>query len=211
MSKSNENNGAGFSERGQETCGDIPTEPDAFLAWRANLDRHHPYKYELSGGKVSRMMIKISRAHWRVSANLLGELSQKLDRERFEAGPAEFGVKTGVGVRYPDVVVDLASAGLKDLACEAPVIVAEVLSPSTTALDLTTKQREYTAIATLQAYIVCSQDEPLVWLWARKADGSWPIDAQMIEGREASIHLGGLGIALSMAAIFRGIPDAPTP
>jgi hypothetical protein len=32
----------------------------------------------------------------------------------------------------------------------------------------------------------------------------------MIESREASIPLGGLGIELSMAAIFRGIPDAPT-
>jgi len=32
----------------------------------------------------------------------------------------------------------------------------------------------------------------------------------MIEGREVSIDLGGLDISLSMAAIFRGIPDLPT-
>ncbi len=32
----------------------------------------------------------------------------------------------------------------------------------------------------------------------------------MIEGREGTIPLGGLGIDLAMAAIFRGIPDPPT-
>jgi Uma2 family endonuclease len=202
----------GFSDRSQESYGDnIPTEPDAFLEWGAKLDRHHPYKYELSEGKVSRMMINTSRAHWRVSKNVLNELLRKLDDTRFEAGPAEFGVKTPVGVRFPDVVVDRVSGRLKDYACEAPIFIAEVLSPSTAVLDVTTKLREYTAIPSLQTYLVCSQDEPRTWVWARKSDGSWPIDAEMIESREASIPLGGLGIELSMAAIFRGIPDAPTP
>jgi len=211
MSEPNQPNGAGLSERGQEPYGDIPTEPDAFLEWAASLDRHHPYRYELSKGEVSRVMINVSRAHWRVSSNVLGELLRELDRTRFEAGPAEFGVKTSVGVRFPDVVVDRLSAGLKDLACEAPVLIVEVLSPSTAELDLTTKQREYTEIASLQTYLVCSQDEPRVWLWALRSDGSWPIDGEMIAGREASIPVGGLDIALSMAAIFRGIPDAPSP
>jgi Uma2 family endonuclease len=206
----NDPHNSGFAERGQEPLADIPTDPDAFLAWGAGLDRYHPYKYELSRGKVSRMMIHVSRAHWRISTNILGELLKALDLSRFKTGCAEFGVKTPVGVRFPDVVVDRVSASLKDYACEAPIFIAEVLSPSTTALDLTTKQKEYTALPTLQTYLVCSQDEPRAWIWARSADGSWPVDAEMIEGREPSIRSGGLGIELSMAAIFRAIPDAPT-
>jgi Uma2 family endonuclease len=205
-----EHSGSGFSDRSQEPFEDIPTEPDAFLQWASALDRHQPFKYELSGGKVSRMMINVSRAHWCVASNILGELLQKLDRTSFDAGAAEFGVKTDVGVRFPDVLVDRVSSGLKDLACEAPIFIAEVLSPSTAALDLTTKLREYTAIASLRTYLVCSQDEPRAWVWARKPDGSWPIDPEMVDRREASIAPGGLGFELSMAAIFRGIPDAPT-
>jgi Uma2 family endonuclease len=145
-----------------------------------------------------------------VTKNSLGELLQKLDGSRFEAGPSEFGVRTSVGVRYPDVIVDRATDNLKGLACEAPIFIVEVLSPSTAALDLTTKQREYTALPSLQTYLVCSQDEPRVWVWARQADGSWSVEAEMIEGREIAIPLGGLAIELSMAAIFRGIPDPPT-
>lgn len=199
----------GFSDRAQEPFGDVPTEPEAFLRWAANLDRHQPYKYELSKGKVSRMMINVSRAHWLVTANILGELLPKLDRTRFQGGPAEFGVRTGVGVRYPDLVVDRVSSGLEDLACEAPIFIGEVLSPSTAGLDFTSKLQEYTAIASVQTYLICSQDEPRAWVWARQSDGSWPKLPTELAGREGAIFLGGLGVELDMAAIFRGIPDAP--
>src|ERR1700674_1111537 len=140
----------GFSDRAQEPFGDIPTESEAFLRWAVSLDRHHPFKYELSNGKVSRMMINVSRAHWLVTANILGELLQKVDLTRFQSGPAEFGVRTGVGVRYPDVLVDRASSRLEALACEAPILIVEVLSPSTTGLDFTAKLQEYTAIESVQ-------------------------------------------------------------
>ena len=202
---------AGFGERNQELLADIPTEPEAFLRWAASLDRHYPYKYELSRGEVSRMMIRVSRAHWRVTKNLLRELLEKLDGTRSEAGPAEFGVRTGVGVRYPDVIVDRVSERLDDLACEAPIFVAEVLSPSTAGLDFTAKLQEYTAIASVQTYLICAQEESCAWVWARRSDGSWPKLPTELTGRDGAIALGGLGVELSMAAIFRGIPDPRTP
>jgi Uma2 family endonuclease len=200
----------GFSDLTQEPFGDIPTEPEAFLRWATSLDRHHPYKYELSRGQVSRMMIQVSRAHWRVTANILRELLQKVDQNRFEVGPAEFGVRTGVGVRYPDVIVDRASSKLEALACEAPILIVEVLSPSTAGLDFTVKLQEYTAIESVQTYLICSQDEPRAWVWSRQGDASWPKLPTELAGRESTIALAGLSVDLSMAAIFRGIPDAPT-
>ena len=210
MSNPYEQTPLGFSDLSQEPFGDIPTEPEAFLRWAAKLDRHQPFKYELSEGKVSRMMIQVSRAHWLVTANILGELLAKLDRTRFQAGPAEFGVRTAVGVRYPDAIVDRASAGLGDLACEAPILIVEVLSPSTAGLDFTVKLEEYKAISSVQTYLISSQDEPRAWVWPRQSDGSWPRLPTELAGREGAIPLGGLGIEITMAAIFRGIPDAAT-
>jgi hypothetical protein len=52
----------GFGERSQQPIEDIPTDTEAFLRWGATLDPDHPYKYELSNGKVSRMMVQVSRA-----------------------------------------------------------------------------------------------------------------------------------------------------
>jgi Uma2 family endonuclease len=208
MTKAYEKSTVGFGERAQEPLEDIPTEPEAFLRWGTSLDRHHPYKYELSNGKVSQMMIQVSRAHWLVTANILGELLAKLDRTRFHAGPAEFGVRTGVGVRYPDVLVDRASSDLAGLACEAPVFVVEVLSPSTAGRDFTVKLKEYKAIPSLQSYLICAQEEPRAWIWGRQNDGSWSDLPVELVGRDGAIALGGLGVELTMAAIFRGIPGA---
>jgi len=210
MSDPHEPTAPGFRDRSQDPIAEIPTEPEAFLRWAVKLDRHHPFKYELSRGKVSRMMINVSRGHWLVTANILGELLPRLDRTRFQAGPAEFGVRTGVGVRYPDVLVDRRSSELTGLACEAPILVVEVLSPSTAGRDFTVKLQEYTAVASLQTYLICSQDEPRAWVWTRKGDGSWPKLPTELAGRDGTISLRGLDMELSMAAIFWDIPDAPT-
>jgi Uma2 family endonuclease len=199
----------GFGERSQQPFENIPTDTEAFLRWGTTLAPDHPFKYELSNGKVSRMMINVTRGHWEVTANILAELLPKLDRSRFRAGPTEFGVRTGVGVRYPDVVVDRASPRRESLACEAPIFIAEVLSPSTAGLDFTVKLHEYQAIASVQTYLICSQDEPRAWVWQRGIDGRWPALPIELTGREGTIALGGLGIELSTVAIFLGIPDAP--
>jgi Uma2 family endonuclease len=207
---SDQRTAAGFGERGQEPFEDIPKDTEGFLLWATRLDRHHPFKYELSDGKIRRMMINVSRAHWRVTTNILRVLLQKLDPQRFEAGPAEFGVRTGIGVRYPDVIVDRASSRLEGLACEAPVFIVEVLSPPTEGLDFTAKLREYKAIDSVQAYLICSQNEPRAWVWQRRDDSVWPELPVELVGREGRIFIAELGVELAMAAIFLGIPDPPT-
>ena len=113
-------------------------------------------------------------------------------------------------MRSPDVVVDRANPRGRELSTATPIFIAEVLSPSTAGTDFTEKLQEYTAIETLQTYLICSQDEPRAWAWARQGDGSWPRLPAELVGREDAVALGGLGIELAMAAIFRGIPDAPT-
>jgi len=199
----------GFGERGQVPLADIPTEPEAFLRWVGNIDRHHPFNYELSRGTASRWVRCTSRAHGRVTANILGELLQ-LDRERFDVAWVGFAVRTGVGVRYPDIVIDRAGGSLEDLACEAPIFIAEVLSPSTAGLDFTAKLQEYTGIASVQTYLICAQEEPRAWFWVRQSDASWPKLPKEYTGRKGAIRLDGLGVELAMAAIFSGIPDSPT-
>jgi Uma2 family endonuclease len=156
-------------------------------------------------------MINASRGHAKVCMNLILELGARLDRTRFALGAADFAVETAVGVRSPDVVVDLASARLGELSTAAPIFIAEVLSPSTTGIDFTAKLDEYTAIGTLETYLICAQDEPRAWVWSRSGDGTWPKLPMELAGRDGTIALGGLGVEIGMAAIFRGIPDAPTP
>jgi Uma2 family endonuclease len=187
----------------------VPTDPDAFLLWSAEQPREEG-KFELSRGKVVCTMIHASRGHSRVCRNLIVELSRLLDPDAFDVSAADFAVRTAVGIRSPDVVVDRAKPEGRELETRAPIFIAEVLSPSTAGIDFTDKLQEYTTIDTVQTYLICSQDEPRAWVWSRGADRSWPELPVEHAGREGAFALAGLDAELTMAAIFRGIPDAPS-
>jgi Uma2 family endonuclease len=202
---------SGFREgrpRQEDLISSAPTEPEAFLQWSAQRKREEG-KFELSRGRVTCDMIYASSLHSRVVRNLVVELGRLLDPHRFDIGIADFAVQTPYGVRSPDIVVEYAKPR-RVLSTTTPIFIVEVLSPSTADTDFTEKLQEYTAIETLQTYLICSQDEPRAWLWARQSNGSWPTLPEALVGRDGSITPGDLDVELTMAAIFRGIPDAPT-
>ena len=106
-------------------------------------------------------------------------------------------------MRYPDVVVDAVGAG-GDYIATTPVLVAEVLSPSTAAIDLGDKPVEYLQTPSLDVYIVLSQDEPKAWVWARDSAG-FPAVPAIIAGAEAVITVAKLRIELPLAEIYAGV------
>ena len=175
-----------------------PTDPDAFLRWNEGREG----KRELVKGRVVEYMINVTRSHVRVVSRLLVELASKLDPARFEAFAVDIGLKTPAGVRYPDVVVDLAGGSEKDLAVTAPVLVCEVLSPSSIVRDTVEKQQEYLGIASLCFYLVLSQDEPRAWLWSREGE-DWT-GPEMIEGIDSVIPLPALGIEVRLGRLYPG-------
>ena len=183
-----------------------PTGPDAFLKWASQQPREAG-RFELSKGVVTQTVIHVTRFHARVCRNLVTELSRLLDPDVYDVATADFAVRSAYGILGPDIVVDLATPDGGALETEKPLLLAEVLSPSSVGRDFTEKLAEYTAIPSLQTYLICSQDTPRAWVWIREADGTWPATPAMYEGRDGVIAIAGLNATLAMAAIFRGIPD----
>lgn len=183
-----------------------PTEPDAFLRWSATRPREEG-RYELSRGVVTRNMINVTRHHGYICTNILLALGRALDVDQFKMTIADFAVRTPVGIRGPDILVEATHPDGDALASDEPILLAEVLSPSTAGIDFSDKRDEYLGIASLQTYLICAQDEARVWLWARRADGTWPAQATMLESRDDGFVIGRLGVTLSLADIYRGIPD----
>jgi Uma2 family endonuclease len=171
-----------------------------FLAWvQANEGR-----YELAGGRVV-MMPGASRIHGRIVTNLVMALGRGLDRRQWDI-IAEFGLDAGPEtLRYPDVVVDRADSGDKAHAATAPVLLAEVLSPSTAEIDLGDKAAEYLQIQSLLAYMVFSQDEPKAWIWVRANDEFSP-GPEVLFGTEAVVRIPALQLALPLADVYAGVP-----
>ena len=172
----------------------------SFLAWRQEREE----RYELANGRVM-MMTGGSRGHGIITRRFATALEKRLDANRWTVLTSDFGVDLGPDTfRYPDVVVVLAGGSFKDLTATAPVLVAEVLSPSSATYDLGDKAAEYLKSPSLCAYLVLSQDEPKVWAWARCTSGFSP-GADVIKGHDGVIRIAALAIDVPPSEIYMDI------
>ena len=178
----------------------LPLQMDksAFLAWVQGREE----RYELVDGRVV-MMTGASRNHGRIIRNVLALLSTQLGSQWEPI--AEFGIDSAPRtLRYPDIVVDRASASGDDYRAIEPILLIEVLSPTSEAIDLGDKAAEYVHMPTVQAYIVLAQNEPKAWVWVRR-------DADLLEGPTVTsgpdLHLviAAPALNLPLSAVYRGV------
>jgi Uma2 family endonuclease len=172
----------------------------AFLAWIQEREG----RYELDQGHVV-MMTGGTRGHGRITRRLAVALEQRIDADQWEVWTSDFGVDLGPKtVRYPDLVIDTVRGGDKDLTAAAPVLIAEVTSPSSATDDLGDKAAQYLGLASLAAYLVLAQDEPKGWVWVR-GDSGFPPGPEIVD-ESGVIRVPSLGIELPLAEIY-GKPD----
>lgn len=134
---------------------------------------------------------------------------------RAAAGPAGTGCRpftndakviAGVSVRYPDVVVTCQSViGADDIVPE-PILVIEVISPSTEREDRGRKRFDYFATPSIQQYAIVEQDERLVDLYTRAGAG-WT--DEIVEGN-ATLGLTAIAVGVSLDAIYDETELDPT-
>ena len=176
-----------------------PTTADEFLRWNEGREG----KREFVRGRVVEMMINVTRNHWRLSTRLAQQLISQLGTTEFDIGTADFGVRTPDGIRFPDVLVERFSPEGKALATPAPLLVAEVLSPSSVADDFGSKARDYLSVSSLLHYVVVAQDEIGVWVWSRSPDG-WASPERIADLGQA-VPLPALGVTIDLRSLYLGI------
>jgi Uma2 family endonuclease len=168
----------------------------AFIEWVQRQDG----RYELVKGCVV-MMVGATRRHAIMISNLVVSLTNQLDPREWMV-ISEFGLDLGPEtLRYPDILVDRAGGNPGDYVANEPVLAIEILSPSSTAVDLGDKVSEYLTLPSLSSYVVFAQDEPKAWVWSR-VDGAFPATPAVIAGKDKSIHMPALHIALPFAAVY---------
>ena len=172
---------------------------EAFFAW---IEKREEF-YEYAKGRVI-MMIRVTRNHSQVTANIVAILKQKLSAERYDVGTDGFAVDMEGSFRVPDVIVEPRQTDGRALQAHAPILIVEVLSPSTLHIDFGDKRQEYLSLPSLDTYLVVSPDEPHAWVWQR-ADGSFPSEPEILEGLGRQIVLPALGIQIEFQEIYRGI------
>ena len=177
--------------------------PDEYLDQEARSDTKHMYY----AGAVT-AMAGGSLAHWTIAGNLQGMLYAGLRGRGCRVGASDLLFRTGSGTMftYPDVTVICGPAetvpGRKHVVTN-PVFVAEVLSPSTEAIDRGAKSNEYRATRSLRQYALISQDQPWVQIHTRDEAGVWQISE--VSGLDGVCAFTGIDCAVPMAALYEGV------
>jgi Uma2 family endonuclease len=106
---------------------------------------------------------------------------------------------------YPDVAVVCGQSIYRDESNDTlvnPVLIVEVLSPSTEAYDRGEKFRPYRAIESLGEYVLVSQGEPRIESYARHND-HWVLTEAA--GLDATITLNSIGCVVPLADVYAQI------
>ena len=112
---------------------------------------------------------------------------------------------------YPDVIVVCGYPEFSDDQFDTivnPIVIIEVLSPSTESYDRGKKFQDYRTLKSLQEYLLISQDKPLIERYLRSDHGEWIFgDAQ---GLEASLTLTSIDCILRLSDVYRKVDFSET-
>jgi Uma2 family endonuclease len=183
---------------------------ESFLAW----EERQELRYEFDGFRPV-AMTGGTYAHAQIQFRLAHALIARLDGTRCRAVGSELKVQTATGVRYPDAFVVCSPIPLNVTIAHDPVVIFEILSPSTANDDLGAKKAEYQALPSVQSYIVLQQTHRSAQVFRRVGEttaddeksGEWTFE--FVVGPEAIMPE--IGVTLPLAEIYDGILPGSAP
>ncbi|WP_293915266.1 Uma2 family endonuclease [Deinococcus sp.] len=170
-----------------------------------------PFKREYVGGYVyplhgsTRAQAGTSRAHVMIGQNIVRALDGKALEQNCVIYPSDMKlrIEPSSTFYYPDVMLVCQGISSLELTYETnPCFIAEVVSKSTARNDRLAKYVAYTAISSLQTYLIVEQDQRLVYAYQRGASG-WASSELRGQG---DIDVPCLGISVSLDQIYRRLP-----
>lgn len=172
------------------------------------LERKATLKSEYLNGEILTMS-RANFAHNLITVDIGTELNIQSRGRGWEVCISNMRVKTGPkgAYFYPDVVVFCGEPQFEDNVFDTllnPILVIEVFSPSTEVYDRGEKFRHYQELASLQEYILVSQDRVRVEHY-RLTKTQW---AQIeFQAPEDVLPLASIGCELPLRDIYRRVPE----
>lgn len=173
---------------------------DEYLDFETTAERKHEYVngriYAMAGGDP---------VHSLLSANVIVALGVAL-RDRpctVHTSDLRVNVQATTLFTYPDVTVvcgQIDRHPKSRTTIRNPVVVVEVLSPSTEAWDRGGKFAHYQKLPSLQEYVMVSQEGRRLERYRRLDTGEWALQA--LEGEGGSISLISLGVELRIDDVY---------
>ena len=147
--------------------------PEEYLT----IEREAEFKSEYFDGEMF-AMTGASRKHNLISLNVAANLHNRLKNSSCEVYTNDMRVKvslTGL-YTYPDIVIVCDTPEFEDSELDTlinPLVIIEVLSPSTENYDRGRKFQNYRTIPSLAEYIMISQNRYYIEHFTRQSDNTW--------------------------------------
>jgi Uma2 family endonuclease len=178
---------------------------EEFLEWGP----HQELRYELVAG-VPVAMTGAKRQHDQIVANVHGMLYNLLRGKKCRNFTADVAVRIPAGnIRRPDAGIDCGTFDPGDMTAPAPLLVLEVLSPSTRDFDMFGKLEEYKTVPTLAHIVIVDPDTPQVFHWSRLQNEAWR--HELLEGLDSVIQLPEVEGTIDLASLYHGLTFRPLP
>lgn len=172
---------------------------EEFYGWSSE----HDDRCELVNG-VPKLLPHVRLNHTIITNNIVHSVLNQIDRNKLIVVNGDFAVQTGLqSLRYADVMIMPAGKDGKILSVDDAIVLFEVLSKSTMHEDFGAKRAEYQALDSLNSYVILAQDEPMIWLWQRDEDNSWPKDPEQISS--GTLTLQSIKVDIGVDELYRGV------
>jgi Uma2 family endonuclease len=174
------------------------------------IERAAEFKSEFMDGVMYAMSGGTMR-HSSLARNILSKLDARLQPGECQTFGADLRVRvSGRMYAYPDVSVVCGKPQLADEQKDVllnPIVIFEVLSPSTELYDRGLKFQLYRSIPSLREYILVDQNKVQIEHYIRQDSSAWTLRDH--QGLEQELKLDSIGVALPLRLIYDGVDLEP--
>jgi Uma2 family endonuclease len=169
---------------------------EEFLAW----EERQELRWEFDGF-APMAMTGGTAAHSAIQRNIHIAVGGRLRGQRCQLYTSDLKIRVAGSIRYPDAFVVCSSVSLGAVVVTDPVVVFEVLSPSTASTDIGAKNEEYRDTPSIQRYVILAQDRQQATVFAR-AGSDWVGHIVLGHGE---LDMPEIGIIVPLTELYEGV------
>lgn len=177
----------------------IKISVEDYLNGENSSEIRHEYVY----GEVFAMS-GASDKHNIISGNIFGNLWTHLKNSSCQAFSENMKLKADEQTfYYSDVMVACDKSPRSTYYREDPILLVEILSPSTERTDRHEKLAVYKKIPILREYLIVSQNKIYVEVYRKNDDGNW--QSEIYDEIDSAIQLDSIDFSLTLGEIYRRV------
>ena len=173
-----------------------------FLEW----EERQALRYEFNGERPV-AMTGGTWNHASIQANLITALRSRLRGTVCQAFGSELKISVDGSIRYPDAFITCTPGDGRATVAADPVVVFEIVSPSSGSTDRIIKNLEYRNTSSIQRYVILEQTAIGAEVFTRAGD-DW---AGRVQDAGSVLHLPEAGIDVPLDELYQDIELAPQP